>query len=377
MQRKIAIKRLTASDLTFFEHHYRNTAGAKQKSFNLDRTVFINEFYPNLAAHAPNISIRVSLSVRGPGKATAQTLVRKILKQEKNWRLNGELIYDPPESHGRYSLLQKGDFAIIEFLGGSAPDVLTVQLVAQAGPEDEGLHAAISKSYGHGFFNHKGMIAADPADLIGVLADAGVDPAHPVYDLLEADYIEDLAQGGLLGFTLLTKRPPGRKVTKEELQQAKENLERVGREGEELVSSHLSTQKKKKMIEDFEWTSDSNATASYDFAIIRNGQIEIKIDVKSTAGKLDNPVHVSMAELKEMVDSRSPYEIYRIHAISNGSGILSISQDMRKFAQSVYECLKHLPQGVVPDGFSIDPVVLSLGPPQSITGLNGEEELES
>lgn len=48
MKKRIVLKRLSASDLTLFEHHFRNTSGAKQKAFNLDSAVFIDILYPGL-----------------------------------------------------------------------------------------------------------------------------------------------------------------------------------------------------------------------------------------------------------------------------------------------------------------------------------------
>ncbi len=376
MQRKIALQRLSASDLTFFEYHYRNTEGTKQKAFNLDRAVFIDVLYPSLPVAVGDGSVRVSMSIRGPGMAPAQNLMRKILKQEKNWRLNGELIFDPPDTAGVYSTLQKGDFAIIEFIGGITPDTLSVQLVAQAQPDDQKLHTALSAQYGSSFTSHKGMIAPDPDEFLETLAAAGMKPAHPANDLLEADYLEDVVQGGILGFDALAKRRKGRSLSKAEFQQSKDNADRVGREGEELVNWHLSELKKKAQIEDFEWTSDSNPIAPYDFAILESGAIKRKIDVKSTSGKLSNPVHVSMAELREMIHSTVPYEIFRVHEVKNGSGMLSVSMDLGDFAKSVGNSLSVMPNGVTPDSFSIDTRILNLGPATRVT-IPDEEEQDS
>lgn len=377
MQRKIAIKRLSASDLTFFEHHYRHTTGTKQKAFNLDRAVFIDSLYPSLPVAVGEGPVKVSLAVRGPGLAPAQNLQRKILKQDKNWRLNGELIFDAPDTKGLYAELQKGDFAIIEFIGGIVPDSLTIQLVAQAKPEDQKLHAAINTRYGNQFSAHTGLIATDPINFLDILAATGLDPAHPANDLLEADYLEDLAQGGLLGFQILAKRPAGRKITKAEFQQSKENAERVGQQGEEVVNWYLTELLGKGQIEGFEWTSNLNPIAPYDFAILKDGMIEKKIDAKSTAGKQSNPVHISIAELREMANSTVPYEIYRIHEVKEGSGALSVSNDMRGFAKSIGEALHALPSGVVPDSFSLDAATLHLGAVQQLAISDGEESSEA
>ena len=42
MLKKLALKRLTASDLTFFEWHYRSRNAGNQKAINLNTDVFIS-----------------------------------------------------------------------------------------------------------------------------------------------------------------------------------------------------------------------------------------------------------------------------------------------------------------------------------------------
>lgn len=360
MDRKIAIKRLSASDLTFFEYHYRRTAGTKQKAFNLDRSILIDGFFPSLPIAVGGAPVKVALSIRGPGIAPSQNLMRKIIKQEKNWRLNGELIFDPPDNAGQYAPLQKGDFAVIEFIGSVVPDLLTIQLVAQTHAEDKNLYAALNTKYGASFSLHRGMISPDPDDFFSTLAVAEIDTSHPINDFLEAEYLEDVVLGGLRGLETLTKRRRGRTLTKSEFEQSKENAARIGRLGEELVNTYLTKLLEDGQISQFEWTSDLNPIASYDFAIQTANVISRKIDVKSTSGKQNNPVHVSMAELVEMIQSTVPYEIYRVHEVNERSGMLAVSTDLRGVATAIADSLKDLPMGVTPDGFSIDSALLQL-----------------
>ena len=53
MSRKLALKRLTASDLTFFEWHFRNHNAGNQKAINLNADVFVEELFRAL----PEVSI--------------------------------------------------------------------------------------------------------------------------------------------------------------------------------------------------------------------------------------------------------------------------------------------------------------------------------
>ncbi|MCK7577643.1 MAG: hypothetical protein MZV65_18770 [Chromatiales bacterium] len=79
MKRKIALKRLSASDLTLFEYHYRNTSGAKQKAINLDASVFVGALFPGLPGGLDVFRDRVISHARdcGPGAAGAHSSHQK------------------------------------------------------------------------------------------------------------------------------------------------------------------------------------------------------------------------------------------------------------------------------------------------------------
>ena len=108
MAEKLALKRLAGSDLSFFDHHFRNQTygGHRQKGINLNTDVFVDQFYPQahslLGARWP-----VLTTLYGPG--TAPALVppgnpqRPITyNNAKNWRLNGGTIPDDPALHDRW-----------------------------------------------------------------------------------------------------------------------------------------------------------------------------------------------------------------------------------------------------------------------------------
>ena len=66
---KLALKRLTASDLTLFEWQFRNRPAGNQKAINLNRNVFIDILYPALPEVAEDHDGRLPLDVTiyGPG----------------------------------------------------------------------------------------------------------------------------------------------------------------------------------------------------------------------------------------------------------------------------------------------------------------------
>ena len=72
MSRKLAIKKLKASDLSFFLPFLNRFPQAKQKGFNLDRRVIEHVLFPTLTAEvaaAPDNRAPVALTFVGPGGA--------------------------------------------------------------------------------------------------------------------------------------------------------------------------------------------------------------------------------------------------------------------------------------------------------------------
>ena len=118
MFRKVAIKKLTASDLTFFEWHFKNRkVGGNQKAINLNSDIFINKMYPILPeiALTMNGKFPIDLRIFGPGFHGLHNLQRKVVKfgTYKNWRLNGEFVYNHDSQVSRYNRLRPGDYLII------------------------------------------------------------------------------------------------------------------------------------------------------------------------------------------------------------------------------------------------------------------------
>ncbi len=363
MKQRIAIKRLSASDLTLFEHHFRNTAGTKQKAFNLDRSVFIDLLYPSLpdSLDVSKDRIPLDLSIFGPGLAGLHNLQRKILKQQKNWRLNGELIYSPPEVANRYDPLQKGDFAIICFAGETAPQSARLYLVAQTLPEDSVLHTKLEERYAHTMSSRKSMEVVELDELVALIDSLDLNDLHPVLDLADADILEDAVLGGSDGLKRIRRRRNTRGVGRDEFERARKSAETVGRLGEELLNAELEQSVTDGNIPGYRWESDINAVAPYDFLIVDGENVIRSIDAKSTSGAFSNHIHVSAAELEEMVYGGRPYDLYRLYSVRDNTAMYRIAKDVGVFAESVLKALEVLPGGVTVDSVSIDPRNLTFG----------------
>ncbi len=359
MKRRLALKRLSASDLTLFECHYRTTPGAKQKAFNLDRAIFIDQLYPGLPDRLDIAKDRLplDLSIYGPGTAGLHNLQRKVLKQQKNWRLNGELIYSPENDSGRYLPLVKGDFAIIEFIGDTEPQSARMCLVAAAVSEDSDLHKLLNERYGSELSPHKAMVPVSDE----VVESVSLVEDHPVRDFIEFDILEDAVLGGAESTKQLRRRRKARGVGREEFERARKSAERTGRLGEELLNAWFDHEKEKGGIPGFRWESDVNAIAPYDFLLLEGENILRSIDAKSTSGGFDNRIHISVGELEEMAFGERPYDIFRLYSVKDAYARCRIAKNVGKFAQTILDSLSGLQEGVFIDGVSIEPCRLPFG----------------
>jgi hypothetical protein len=377
MSRKLALKRLSHSDLTLFKAYFDQNPGTKQKAINLNSDVLVDYFYPRLPAEVP-----VQLIINGPGITTrADTLTRKIVRSaaSKNRRLNGELVHNPTGSQSdRYTRLQPGDLALLEFFDGPTgyPERVSMVLVSATEPEDAMAFTSLSTYFGA---SPKTMLVIGEARLAGLL-DGKISPGHPLQAFLtdEAE-LELLAEGGdveldepeleapaLPSVPALRRprvykpkdfnksaRPSLRRVTPEAMAKSKAAATENGEAGEELVNQYLCGTLESG---ECEWTSRRNAASPYDF-MLRPATEQTMIDVKTTISGFDAPFHISINELKQAASAPDEYLIYRVYDVK-GTPKLRISGNIRDFAAGLLMHVAALPPGVIADGFTLKPSML-------------------
>jgi hypothetical protein len=358
---KFAIKRLQHSDLTFFEPYFRASTGAKQKAINLDAAVFADSFFPRLSRTNPSRPKRVlfELTVIGPNGAPPFSLTRKALLQQKNWRLNGEMI-DDKENAARFEALAPGDLAIMAFDGDDEPVAVNMVVLSAASSADSAAHRAAGAMLGEG-----SMIAVDAAALAAAFAPIAADhPARlilPDNDLEQA--LEDAAAGSAGAVEELRKRAGAgrllRRITVDDLMRARDRASHIGALGEEAVADFLEGERNAGQIRDFDHTSKSvSAAHPFDFTLTLADGSSVRMDVKATTGPFGRPFHMSGAEVRDAAGSPVPYVIWRVYQLSDdGTASLRRSADIRDFARAIANAA--LPPGVAPDGYSIEPAVLA------------------
>ncbi|WP_082576569.1 DUF3883 domain-containing protein [Lysobacter sp. Root604] len=366
MARKLALKKLTASDLTLFKWHFQNNPAGKQKAFNLDSRVLVDELYPQLRepAAVPQPRFSIDLYLLGPGMAQSYNLQRKILKQQKNWRLNGEFIDSPEDDPQRYNILLPGDFALFEFSGDVVPGTAKIVLVAQALPVDAGVHRELDRRYPEG-----SMWLLDEEEIEAVLAVEPLPIGHPLFEWLKTDDLEDAVLGGVIGVEKINRRREGRGITPEEFVSSRQVAEQTGVLGEVLLNEYFDRQLERGNFEWYEWTSSINAVSPYDFRIGPVNGDERLVDAKSTRGGFSNPIHLSLSELRRAVEGRTPYDIYRLYNVVDDCAKMRIAHDVGPVLRSLLDVFETLPAEVSVDAVSVRPEFLDFDEMEFIVSL--------
>ncbi len=379
MSEKLAVKRLTASDLTFFEWQYKKNPSSKQKAINLNADVLVEKLYPDLK-NPPSqyrsdkgITIGMSISIYGPGLAGEYTLQRKIVKTlgAKNWRLNGEIVSNPENDPLRFNTLTVNDLAIFDFGQNDIPTSSKVVFIAATVLEDKDIYQSLNTFLGTG----RSMATLTPTELEKLAVAADVVADHPIYELtLDTDElssdVEDIVLGGSGRRARTVSWSSTRKISRADLQKAKENADMIGVRGEQYVYQYLQKLKAKGIIREFAWTASENAISPYDFWISYDGTTKTLIDVKSTQGEFERTLHISLNELLRMREGPEKYAIYRVFDIKEATAQLRIADDLGSWANQILQVFDGLPQGISSDSISLSPDVLRFGP---TIGLEIEE----
>lgn len=356
MASKLALKRLTPSDLTLFEWQFRRLGVGGQKSINLNANIFAEQLFPAISEATRGAGrVPLDLWIFGPGNRPPINLQRKIIKwgTYKNWRLDGEFITNPVDEPDRFNSLAPGDYVIFSCEGEVLPSSATALFVAHAVPEDTSLHAALSELR---FAGRDTMRTLDEADITQLITRAQVPEGHPLAGFALSNELQEAALGSGAATERLLRRARVPSLSIEALRRAREQADDIGRMGEALIAVYLERQKRLGLIRSYEWVSEVNAVAPMDFRVSPMAGPAERIDAKTTAGQFDRPVHVSWSELKEMAaETDGPYRVYRVYSVGREGAKLRISTNLKDFAQRVLAYLAGLSSEVVVDSVSVDP----------------------
>lgn len=348
---RFAIKKLTRSDLTFFEHQFRRQNAGNQKSINLNRNVFVDLIFPLAGEVTGGVARQfpVPVTIYGPGMRTEPHIItRKVISaggSQKNWRLNGEFVPDPEFDLPRYHGLSADDCVVFGFEGENGlPTAFHMVLLAQAEPQDMPIRNDIVAVLGT-----RSMAEISADQLIEIVNRS--PPAHPIRELLEAERdqaMQEAALGSAEGTEKLLRQPSRRRMSAEALAKARQAAEAAGRNGEVLIDEWLRSLVREGKLLDAVWVSEINAINPWDFEITELSGERVRVEVKSTTGPFERPLHISQAEILAAGAASSPRtDLYRVYALSDEAAWVQTSRDIRVFAASVAAASAALPAGVV------------------------------
>jgi Domain of unknown function (DUF3883) len=354
-----AVKKLTRSDLTFFEHQFHRQQAGNQKSINLNADVFVEMIFPyarTVAAGQPH-QFPVKLQIYGPGlRRMPDHKTRKVIAaggRQKNWRLNGEFVPDPAEDPTRYHGLAAGDLAVFAFEESRfqpVPASIAMVLVSQAENADAQVLSDLL-----GLLTGRSM-ALLSAETLAVVS--GTSPAdHPIRELIDIELdaaLEEAAQGSTDAIRKLTARPSLRRMSAEALAKARTSAESNGRDGEVLVNIRLQHELATGRIRSFTWASEANAISPWDFELVEMDGTTVRVEVKSTSGGFDRAIHISHNEVLAAAEAGAPRtDVYRVSALSDGGGWLRVSRDIASICRTIAASVTALGAGITPDGYCI------------------------
>jgi hypothetical protein len=354
MPRKLALKKLKASDLSFFQAYLNRFPQTKQKGFNLDQRVIERVHFPALTSQidaAPDRRAAVALTLYGPGGAAPYLLMRKVLRAQKNWRLNGEAIHNPRDDPARFDSVEPEDIAS----GSGMPNAIKVVLLSATHAADASTHAAFSAA-----FPGQSMSVITEEEIERVIGMAKPPANHPIHDWLDQELLEDIGHGDPLATERLLRKRQGRGLTAAELSKAKANAERVGRDGEALLAHYFETSLGAELAS-FDWVADVNAVSPFDFKLTLKSGSTRHADAKSTGGVFGNPLYLSMSEVRHALTSGTPYDIYRLYKVNESGASLRIAANIASKLESIAACLSDLPSGVKVDSLSFNPDYFDFG----------------
>jgi hypothetical protein len=245
---RFAAKRLTRSDLTFFEYQFRRQNAGNQKSINLNRNVFVDLLFPLAASTTGGVARQfpVPVSIYGPGLRTARHLItRKVIAaggSQKNWRLNGEFVPDPENDPTRYHGLAEHDLAVFGFEGDNGvPAAVYMVLLAQSEADDNRPFGEVTGTLGT-----RSMVELSAGVLSGIVERSPV--GHPIRELVETERdqaMEEAALGSAEGTTRLLRQPSARRMTADALAKTREAAEQPGATASTRTCSQSSARLKK------------------------------------------------------------------------------------------------------------------------------------
>lgn len=191
-------------------------------------------------------------------------------------------------------------------------------------------------------FNNQSQTYTDIVDMgIGLKIDVknrliGTDPSfnkimlylENIVNTSGENIIRELEIASQTGFA-----PKDIKLRTFDIKKVKENFEKIGRKGEELVNSRLAMLKHSREIESYTWLNENDESGKpYDFTIQELSGNIIYLDVKSTSLGFDQQIIFSNQELDFISSLLFDYHVYRVYDVDKDEKHLRICKNYKTYA---------------------------------------------
>ena len=165
-------------------------------------------------------------------------------------------------------------------------------------------------------------------------------------------------------FDLLDERPRN-DISPEELEKLQERITVFQEQGLRFAERYLIQRVSTDANSYEKAVTSTDDPVGYDFAITDQTGMHY-ICVKPTEGGFDKPMHVSYNELSKMRETSERYDLYRVYEIGEATAYMRIAENVAEFAAEILKILETLPEGVKPDGVSVNPLILNFQNPIKI-----------
>jgi len=311
----------------------------------------------------------IPLTIFGPDNKQALHIDRKLLLQDKNWRLNGAFIFDPLEDKTRFHDLQVGDFALLGFEGEEYPTAVDMLLIGKSYPQDAPVWNYINLRYSEYFDRRGGFRQIERSDIEDLSQELNLGFAYSVNRILDKFLVEEAIAGNMTAIQEMTLR--GCTLTMEQYEQAKMESKRTGHRGEAFIYILLSWKRNTGAIQDYKWQSIDAPFSPFDFIIQTMSGLR-KLEVKSTKRSFNERIYISIGELVEMAESAEPYDIIRVYEMSGGRCKYRIAADVGSWAAEKLSEINALSFKV--DAIIVDPQMLQFADHGEIIDNNAQEQ---
>ncbi len=160
-----------------------------------------------------------------------------------------------------------------------------------------------------------------------------------------------------------TSNEPRRSTNEGNFRRAREQFERTGREGEELINAYFTRLKAEGTIRNFAWCNETEESAMpYDFRYTSLDGSQIYLDVKTTSYEFAQKMIFSNQEIDFAHNHQNCYHIYRVYKSDNSYFLRICNDTSTAFSEVEQQIAGFIENMRTLNGTGIETIKLSISP---------------